>query len=50
MIGTQALSRSCGLYVSGVVEERSNSGEVKTASLGGAVGSDYPDMSNVKYG
>ena len=33
-----------------MVEERSNSVEVETVSFGGAVRSDYPDMSNDKYG
>ncbi len=50
MIGTQALNRSCGLRVSGVVEERSKGGEVVTASFDGVLRSDYPDMSNDKCG
>ena len=50
MIGTQALSRSRGILSQRSVEERSESGEVETASLGGALGSEYPDMSNDKYG
>lgn len=50
MIGTQALNRSCGLRISGAVEERSKCGEVVAASHGGALRSDYPDMSNDKCG
>lgn len=34
----------------GVVGERSNSAEAETASDRGAVGSEYPDMSNDKHG
>jgi len=50
MIGTEVVRRSRGLHASGVVGERSNSGEAEAASDRGAVGSEYPDMSNDKSG
>lgn len=51
MIGTQVMRQSRGLPLNkGVVGERSNSAEAETASDRGAVGSEYPDMSNDKHG
>ena len=49
MIGTKRRAEVVGCS-NAAVGERSNSGEAGAASDGGAVGSEYPDISNDKNG